>query len=199
MRDAWTLCLRSLLSTQRLLKYASHVLDVCVLTAHAWGKHKSRPEHCYAMALSPPPLDAHFPLLQLCAMSGKLLQSVRDVSSSQYHLPTELSCLQIDQDTNDLLRSLNMVNLPGVKMVPVSLSLAFCLMFNAAVPLHCVLFIVVRAGLTRMHLVRLSWPSRSLSAQFCLWSVLVHSSFDASNVKSRAAHELRFLLDKSDQ
>lgn len=28
--------------------------------------------------------------------------------------------LQIDQDTNDLLRSLNMVNLPGVKMVPVS-------------------------------------------------------------------------------
>ena len=29
--------------------------------------------------------------------------------------------LQIDQDTNDLLRSLNMVNLPGVKMVAVSL------------------------------------------------------------------------------
>ena len=34
-----------------------------------------------------------------------------------------LSCyvLQIEHDTNDLLRSLNMVNLPGVKMVPVSL------------------------------------------------------------------------------
>ena len=36
------------------------------------------------------------------------------------------SHLQIDQDTNDLLRSLNMVNLPGVKMVPVSSSLACC-------------------------------------------------------------------------
>lgn len=34
--------------------------------------------------------------------------------------PAFLFVLQIDQDTNDLLRSLNMVNLPGVKMVPVS-------------------------------------------------------------------------------
>ena len=31
--------------------------------------------------------------------------------------------MQIDQDTNDLLRSLNMTNLPGVKMVPVISSL----------------------------------------------------------------------------
>ncbi len=75
-------------------------------------------------------------------MSEKLLQFVRDPSSLQYCLLTELSCLQIDQDTNDLLRSLNMVNLPGVKMVPVSLSLAFCLMFSAVVPLRCVLFLL---------------------------------------------------------
>ncbi len=73
-------------------------------------------------------------------MSGKLLQFVRDLSFLQYHPPppTKLSCLQIDQDTNDLLRSLNMVNLPGVKMVPVSSSLALCLLLNAAVPSHCV-------------------------------------------------------------
>ena len=48
-----------------------------------------------------------------------------------------------------------------------------------------------------MHLVGLSWPSRSLGAQLCLWSVLVHSSFTVSNVKSRTARELGF-LDKSD-
>jgi len=90
----------------------------------------------------PPPPDAYFPLLQLCAVSGKLLHFVRDPSSLQYQLLTELSCLQIDQDTNDLLRSLNMVNLPGVKMVPVSLSLVLCLMFSAAVPLHCVPFLL---------------------------------------------------------
>ena len=94
------------------------------------------------MALNPPPFDAHFPLLQLCAMSGNLLQFVRDLSFLQYHLSTELSCLQIDQDTNDLLRSLNMVNLPGVKMVPVSLPLAFHLMLSAAVPLHSVIFLL---------------------------------------------------------
>lgn len=81
MRDAWTLCLRSLLSTQRLLKYASHVLDVFVLTDHAWGNHESRPEHCYAMALNPPPsLDARFPLLQLCAVRKVAAVCVRSVT-----------------------------------------------------------------------------------------------------------------------
>ncbi|DBA92913.1 TPA: 40S ribosomal protein S17 [Trebouxia sp. C0005] len=75
--------------------------------------------------------------------------------------------IEIDQDTNDLLRSLNMVNLPGVKMVPVSLSLALCLLLNSPVPSRCVL---------------------------CWLGELVHSSSNSPNVKPRTAHEVTSCL-----
>ena len=40
--------------------------------------------------------------------------------------------MQVDQDTNDLLRSLNMVNLPGVKMVAVSFMCHFVVALHDA-------------------------------------------------------------------
>ena len=57
-----------------------------------------------------------------------------------------------------------MVNLPGVKMVPVSPSIALCLLLNAAVPSHCVSCLSLELAWCSYISVRLSWPRSNLFA-----------------------------------